>query len=261
VLIHGWEGSAESTYMLSIGEVLHRAGYSVARLNLRDHGGTQQLNEGLFHANRTGEVVGGVGAIAELVPHRRLFVLGFSLGGNFALRVGLCAPERGIAIDRIVAVNPALDPRRTMAAIDAHPLYRRYFVRRWKLSLRKKQQCFPELYDFAPLAERRTVRSVSHYVIPRYTPFATVPQYLESYTLSGERLSRLRVPTTILTAADDPIIAAGDFRALPAIAALGVEIQPHGGHCGYIQGPTLRSWLEARIPALLAPEMLATPTR
>jgi len=38
----------------------------------------------------------------------------------------------------------------------------------------------------------------------------------------------------------------------PRTAALSVEIQPRGGHCGYILGPTLRSWLEARIATILA---------
>ena len=42
------------------------------------------------------------------------------------------------------------------------------------------------------------------------------------------------------------------FLALPPIAALSVDVQAYGGHCGYILGPTLRSWLESRILAILA---------
>ncbi len=252
ILFHGWEGSADSTYLVSTGEVLHRAGYAVARLNLRDHGGTHGLNDGIFHANRIDEVVGAVAALSSAIPHRRLFLIGFSLGGNFALRVGLRAPSDGLAIDRIVAVNPAIDPRSTLAAIDRYPLYRRYFLKRWRRSLELKQAAFPERYDFTDTQALQSVRELSEHVIPRHTPFATLDEYFAGYALSGERLATIDVPTTIVTAADDPIVSIAGFRSLSRTAALSVEIQSRGGHCGYILGPTLRSWLEARIATLLA---------
>jgi predicted alpha/beta-fold hydrolase len=252
ILIHGWQGCADSTYLVSTGEMLHRAGFAVARLNLRDHGGTHHLNEEIFHANRIDEVVGAVGALSSAIPHGRLFVIGFSLGGNFALRVGLRAPAAGLAIDRIVAVNPAIDPRSTLAAIDRSPLYRRYFLQRWRRSLELKQRAFPERYDFADAQSLETVRQLSQHVIPRHTPFATLDEYFAGYTLRGEQLAGIDVPTTIVTAADDPIVSITGFLALPRTAALSVEIQPRGGHCGYILGPTLRSWLEARVAAILA---------
>src|SRR5690606_30115491 len=93
VLLHGWEGSAASQYMLSAGALAHRAGYDVFRLNFRDHGRTQALNEGLFHSCRLDEVVAAVGEAAALHPAPRLLLVGYSLGGNFALRVAARAPE------------------------------------------------------------------------------------------------------------------------------------------------------------------------
>jgi predicted alpha/beta-fold hydrolase len=252
VMIHGWEGCADSTYLLSMGELLLRSGFAVARLNLRDHGGTQALNEELFHADRVAEVAGAVGALARSVPHRRLIVVGFSLGGNFALRVGLRAHAASLALAHVIAVNPALDPSSTLDAIDGLTLYRRYFVRRWKRSLSLKQAAFPALFDFRGLAGVTTVRGVSELVIPRYTPFETVSDYLASYTLGPDRLSALDVPTTIITAADDPIISVSHFRALPTSKFLSVEIQDRGGHCGYIQGPRLGSWIESRVLCALS---------
>ncbi len=44
VLNHGWEGSAESLYVLSLAQRLFEQGFDVVRLNLRDHGETHQLN-------------------------------------------------------------------------------------------------------------------------------------------------------------------------------------------------------------------------
>src|SRR5689334_6354621 len=52
VLLHGWEGSADSAYVLSLGAHLFERGYDIFRLNFRDHGDTHSLNEGIFHSCR-----------------------------------------------------------------------------------------------------------------------------------------------------------------------------------------------------------------
>ena len=60
VLIHGWEGSSKSTYLLSAGSALYQAGYSVFRLNQRDHGPSHHLNEELFNSTRLSDVLGAL---------------------------------------------------------------------------------------------------------------------------------------------------------------------------------------------------------
>jgi len=56
MLLHGWEGSIGSAYILSAGRHLFENGYSVFRLNFRDHGNSHHLNEGLFYAALIDEV-------------------------------------------------------------------------------------------------------------------------------------------------------------------------------------------------------------
>lgn len=89
VLFHGWEGSVDSTYVLQTGSRLLADGWDVFRLNFRDHGDSHGLNEALFHSCRIDEVVHAVGDIAQRWPSRPMALAGFSLGGNFALRVAL----------------------------------------------------------------------------------------------------------------------------------------------------------------------------
>ena len=72
VLLHGWEGSANSLYLLSLGQQLFDAGYDVARLNLRDHGDSHHLNSELFHSCRIAEVVGAVRELQRQHPGKRL---------------------------------------------------------------------------------------------------------------------------------------------------------------------------------------------
>ena len=83
VLMHGWEGSANSMYLLSSAQSLFANGFSVFRLNLRDHGESHHLNEELFHSCRLDEVVGAVKEIHSKYQPKKLFMGGYSLGGNF----------------------------------------------------------------------------------------------------------------------------------------------------------------------------------
>ncbi|MDH4053348.1 MAG: alpha/beta fold hydrolase, partial [Rubrivivax sp.] len=70
VIQHGWEGSADSLYLLSLGQALLDAGFDVIRLNLRDHGPTHHLNLELFHSCRIAEVVGAIAHVQQLNPHK-----------------------------------------------------------------------------------------------------------------------------------------------------------------------------------------------
>ena len=149
LLLHGWEGSAESGYMRLTAARLLEAGCDVLRLNFRDHGPTHHLNEAVFHSCRLDEVVN-----AALDAHRRwpglpLLLAGYSLGGNFALRIALAAPRVGLPLRHVAAVCPAVDPERTTQAMErGFPLYQRYFLHKWTRSLRRKRALFPHLHDW-----------------------------------------------------------------------------------------------------------------
>ncbi|MFM7275260.1 MAG: alpha/beta fold hydrolase [Gammaproteobacteria bacterium] len=157
VLIHGWHGNSGSAYLLAAAATLYARGFSVFRLHLRDHGPSHHLNRELFNSVRLPEVVEAVACVAALHPHPRLFLGGFSLGGNFALRVALHAPGRGIPLDRVMAVCPVLDPAHTMTVLGRSPIYHSYFVRKWRRALLAKLEHFPD-YDYGD--ELRKLRSL-----------------------------------------------------------------------------------------------------
>jgi predicted alpha/beta-fold hydrolase len=143
ILLHGWEGSANSLYVTSLGQRLYAQGFDVVRLNLRDHGGSQDLNPDLFHSCRIDEVVGAMRRLHEMHPQHRLTVAGFSLGGNFALRVAVRARRAQIDLARAVAVCRAR-PRTHAGGARARlepvsPL----FHRRLAASLRLKHAAWP----------------------------------------------------------------------------------------------------------------------
>jgi predicted alpha/beta-fold hydrolase len=248
VLLHGWEGSSRSLYMVSAASRLARAGFRVIRLNLRDHGESHHLNPGLFHSCLLEEVFGAVAALQRRFPEERLFLAGFSLGGNFALRIAARAPGAGMRIEQVAAVCPVLEPRATMTALDCGlPPYRLYFIRKWRRSLETKRQAFPDLYDFGELGRFRTLRGMTEYFVSHYTGFANVDAYLDGYAVTGDRLAGLSVPTEILLAEDDPVIPVRDAAGLARTPSLVVRRSRYGGHCGFIADYRLASWLDEYI--------------
>jgi predicted alpha/beta-fold hydrolase len=245
ILLHGWEGSVKSTYVLNLGARLLAEGCDVFRLNFRDHGETHHLNRELFHSCRIDEVVGAVRTIAAKFPERPLIVGGYSLGGNFALRVGLRAGAAGVPFAWVFAVCPPVSPVAAMSAIEAAPaIYEYYFLKKWRSSLKRKQSVFPQADLFSEDELRGSIRELTRSMVLRHTDFGTLENYLNGYALTGDALAGLEVPTTILTAEDDPIIPVADFRHLQLAPATELVIVPHGGHCGFIRDASLHSWAE-----------------
>ena len=164
LVLHGWLGSVNASYVLTIGEYLYRQGYSIFRLNLRDHGDTHHLNPGPFRGDLLDEVFAATQRIAKLEINQPLHIIGASLGGNFALRLA------------------------------------------WQSS----QVPIPNL----------------------------------GHTITTEMMAVLRTSTTIITAADDPIVPIGDFFQFYDLTPyLKIQVQPYGGHVGFIDFFPFQQWV------------------
>lgn len=252
VMHHGWEGSAESLYILALAQILFDRGYDIFRLNLRDHGPTHHLNRELFHSCRLPEVVGAVRRVQQLFPHQELNLVGFSLGGNFALRVGARAGAAGIRLRRIIAISPVLEPETTLAALESGvAIYRKYFVWKWTRSLLRKQQAWPDDYDFGEMMRTPTLNSMTDYLVRRYTEFPDMDSYLRGYAIVRGALDSLEVPARVIAAADDPMIPSDDLARLPRLPNLNVTVSRHGGHCGFLLNLRGESWLAREVLAEL----------
>ena len=253
VLLHGWEGSADSTYLMSLAQSMFEAGLEVVRLNLRDHGSTHHLNRELFHSCRLPEVVGAVRALAAKFPDSRLVLAGFSLGGNFMLRVGAHAEAKHLPIERVIAISPVLDPAVTLTTLErALPIYHGYFVRKWSRSLAKKQAAWPDHYDFDELLRVRNLREMTRQLVLSHTEYPSMDDYLAGYSITGDRLATLAVPSTVFTSLDDPIIASADLARLTRAPGLDIITTAHGGHCGFIESLGAANWIDGQAVKLLS---------
>ncbi|WP_409432219.1 YheT family hydrolase [Litorimonas sp. RW-G-Af-16] len=243
IFLHGWEGSQDSTYVVSCGRHVFDQGASVFRLNYRDHGDSHHLNEGVFYSTAFNEVFDAVKQAAELASGAPVYIVGFSLGGNFALRIARSLRDLTIHnLKHIFAISPVVDPWGAAPLVDLNPLYRRYFLKKWTRSLRKKHALYPEIYaDIPHLIKKNRVLDITAEVIPRYSNFPTMESYFNAYRVDPHDLKTCPVPISIITASDDGMIPEDDIKGLDLNHNARRIIHQHGGHNGFFQsllGPT-----------------------
>jgi len=235
VLLHGWEGSAKSQYILSSAAHLLNAGYSVFRLQLRDHGDNHHLNREVFHSCRLEETAEAVRQIRLRFKPDQLFLGGFSLGGNFSLRIARHAPSIGLDIDGVCAVSPVIDPATTLKNMEAGPrIYQEYFMKKWRRSLRRKSLFFPDQINLSLVKTHRRLLELTEVLVDTLNEFETVNDYFDGYSVREDRLHEISTPTVILASKDDPIVPDEPLSAVSETPHLRIHRTDYGGHCGFI---------------------------
>ncbi|OPY86263.1 MAG: putative hydrolase [Smithella sp. PtaU1.Bin162] len=253
ILIHGWEGSSSSAYILAAGNFFYDLGFSICRLNLRDHGDSHHLNEGLFHGALLEETFEAVSQLAFQTGNSPVYIIGFSLGANFALRVGRKHSENPVkGLKHIFAVSPPLDPYKTTLAIDnGLSFYRKYFLKKWKRSLATKQRLFPHKYNFSKLLQAQTCLELTENIMPYFPEFTSYRDYFNLYTLENEFFQNFTLPVTIFIAEDDPVIPLEDFYKLKENNFFKISRQKFGGHCGFLDILPFSCWHQEKIAATI----------
>lgn len=242
VLFHGWEGSSRSNYIVGAGGMLFDQGFDVFRLNFRDHGDTHHMNAGIFHSCRLDEVIHAVRDIQTRTGAENWSLSGYSLGGNFALRVAIKAASAGLSLGRVVAVCPVVSPSNALKAMEEGPRgYESYFIRKWAKSLKLKQTLFPDNYEYEEWNALGSLRERTGYLATRCYDFESLDAYFDGYSIAGDRLKAIDIPTTILTSEDDMVVPISDFRDLPDNENIELLVARHGGHCAFLKNWKMES--------------------
>jgi len=245
ILFHGWEGSSRSNYIVGAGGMLYDQGFDVFRLNFRDHGDTHHMNSGIFHSCLLGEVIHALKDIQRRTGATDWALSGYSLGGNFALRVALEAPSQGLSLKQVIAVCPVVSPDNALKAMEDGPsAYESYFIRKWAKSLRLKESLFPDAYEYEEWHELGSLRERTGFMATRYYEYESLDHYFDGYSIAGDRLAALEISTTILTSEDDMVVPISDFLDLPENDNIELLVTRYGGHCAFLKNWKMDSWAD-----------------
>jgi uncharacterized protein len=253
LLLHGLEGCCDSHYMHGIAAKAYAAGLNVVRLNQRTCGGTEHLSPTLYNSGLSADYRSVVRELADTERLDHIWLIGYSMGGNLLLKATGEIGETEPALAGTVAVCPNIDPTLCVMELErpGNWMYHRHFLTQLKARIRRKAALFPGKWDLKSL---ESIRRISDFD-DRYTaPDGGYRDAADYYERSGARhvLDRIAVPTTIITAQDDPFIPYSMF-LLPAIQQhrfIRLIAPAQGGHCGFFQTRQAhedRYWVENRI--------------
>ena len=243
--LHGLEGSANAGYIASLAQTALTRGFGVHRLNMRTCGGTESLCKTMYHSGLTGDAR----FVIEQLRARGqgpIFVVGFSLGGNVALKLAGELGETDL-LAGVVAVSTPIDLAESVRCLDkrCNLLYARRFLERLRSRVKRKSELSPEMYNAVGLDAVKTIWEFDDRFTAPLFGFGTAENYYN--TQSARRfLHAIRIPTLVVVAKDDPLVPFEsyhdeNFQTNSALKLLATE---HGGHLGFISRREPRFWAD-----------------
>lgn len=246
-MVHGLEGSSAAGYACSMAYAALERGYSACRFNMRGCGATEHLTIHAYHAGQTSDV------LSVLRERRRngygpIFLTGYSLGGNVALKLaGELGDSAAELIAGVCAVSAPIDLAACVAALEQRQnfIYQWRFLSRLKARVRLRHTQAPDMYTLEHLPKIKTIADFDDHYTARLFGFGTAANYFRTQS-SQQFLDKIRVPTLLIQAKDDPLIPfrVYDHPALSRNPHLKLVAVEHGGHLGFLSRKRPRFWLD-----------------
>jgi predicted alpha/beta-fold hydrolase len=239
VILHGLEGSAESSYARMLMQAAAERQWRCCVLHFRDCGDYRNLLPRRYHAGETNDVRYFVEMLENDGQFGPIVAAGFSLGGNVLLKyLGEEADEtplRGAA-----AVCVPLDLHQCAEALDMgfSKTYQKYLLKRMKNAVTYKFDQHTAAFDWHRAMRAKTFAEFDDAVTAPLHGFRNKDDYYDKCS-SAQFLKDVQRPTLIVNALDDPFMTPEvipDEDQLSEYVTL--EVADSGGHVGFIDGGT-----------------------
>jgi hypothetical protein len=252
LLMHGLGGCHQSVYMRRTAAKLCEHGVRVFRMDLRGCGAGVELARLPYHSGRSADAAAALRYVAEQCPGSSVTLVGYSLGGNIALKLaGESAGSPPDNLCRVMAVCPPSDLSACSAWIGRlrNRGYDRYFAKLLGKQLLDRKARAPQAVSVDFARRPRQLREIDDWFTAPVCGFGTAENYYRQSS-SAPLLPDIRVPTLIVAAADDPLVPRQMFEALRLSPTTTLRVTRHGGHLGFIgtagSDPD-RRWLDWRV--------------
>ena len=241
VLLHGLEGGGDAGYMRSMAWHALEAGFIAHRFHMRTCGGTENLCKTLYHAGLTSDLEAFLRQVRAEGRGLPVFLIGFSLGGNVALKLAGELGETEL-IQGACAISTPIDLAKSARRIGARDnrFYERRFLKRMRARLIGTGR-----YTARDVAGARSLYEIDDQVTAPSFGFRGADHYYETQS-SARYLDAIRVPALLIQAKDDTFIPFSmfehpAFQVNPNLKLLAVE---HGGHLGFLARRGERFWAD-----------------
>lgn len=241
VLVHGLTGSASSDYILNSAQAFLSRGHHVLRLNMRAAGPDLMSCKKLSHAGKTEDLNDALTAISKLLTCQGFIVMGFSLGGNMALKFAGEGLGKGL-VKAFVSVSAPVDLHAAQQRIHhwRNKIYHRHLITAMKrdaLATRLPVELK------AAVDRSKTIYDFDEYVIAPLHGFQGAKDYYAQNSAQNV-VGEIETPCLIIHACDDPWIPVHSYEALrPRLRPDSFMALPlSGGHVGFHDRLDHRAW-------------------
>lgn len=252
ILSHGMEGSSRSKYILHTVQALNAVGVSAVAWNMRGCSGEINRKLHFYHSGKTEDLAAVVDHVRRM-GFRKIYLVGFSLGGNLTLLYLARAAEKlRREIKRAVAICAPVDLVSSQSQIERkeNRIYLKRFLRDFHKKFERKRKHRKIYIDTKNFHRRiRTLAQLdAHYTAP-WNGFKNEKEYYRSAS-SLPLLQQIRIPTLLLNPKDDTFLSEDCYPVAQAEKSqlLHLEMPEGGGHCAMLTDHRLReSYMERRI--------------
>ncbi len=258
IIIHGLEGSSNSTYVKSLVINLNKNTHDAIVINLRGCGGEINRLISSYHSGKTDDLAEVINYLSSYYTYDEINLVGFSLGGNIILKyLGEQVYTIPSKIASAVTISVPCDLKGS--SIELSKFWNAIYMRRFLLSLKQKLQLkikqFPNSFIDIEKIEKSTnfFDFDDLYTAPAHG-FKDAFDYWEKNS-SKQFIPNIKVPTLLITSSDDPFLSPS---CIPFIEAKNntnfhLENTKYGGHVGFNSNfsMTTNNWLEKKIVQFL----------
>jgi predicted alpha/beta-fold hydrolase len=243
VILHGLEGSAESSYARMLMEAALQLGWRSCVLHFRDCGDYRNRLPRRYHAGETNDLRYFLQTLQPTPESAQnsgpLLAVGYSLGGNVLLKY-LGESGDDTSLRAATAVCVPLNLHKCAEALNRgfSKTYQRYLLKRMKKSVNRKFDRFTAAFDWDKAMSARTFAEFDDWVTAPLHGFNGMQDYYDRCS-SVHYLKGITRPTLIINALDDPFMTR---EVIPDDDQLSehvtLEVSETGGHVGFISGGT-----------------------
>lgn len=238
LLLHGLEGSSESSHVLGIGYKAYMSGFNVVRLNMRNCGGSIDYAETLYHAGLYADPLKVVEALRLERPNSKFILCGYSLGGNLLLNSAIRHPsEQKESLLAVCTVSPSIDLAAAVDTIEKpeNQIYQSWFLRTMKKKILEKVKQQGRDFDINAIARIKTIREFDDKFTAPDGGYGSAEHYYHEAS-AIQRLEQIKIPCLIIASKDDPLVPFESFATLDiSNDMIELLITNEGGHGGFFQ--------------------------
>lgn len=236
ILIHGLEGNAQRAYIAGSAKEFNLNSYNVCAVNLRSCSGASNRLFRSYHSGATEDLHAVIQHVLETKDQSEIYIKGFSLGGNLALKYlgeGRKIPEEikaaiGISVpcDLYSSCKELLKRKNLPYAIR----FKKNLVKK----LKAKQKRFPDRITHEDLLGVVTLKDFDDIYTSRAHGFTDALDYYDKCSCL-QFLPNIKIPSLIINAKNDSFIGPEcyPYKEADENSGLYLETPNYGGHVGF----------------------------